>query len=148
MKIVIHEIRNVSEFNMIGYAIEAELRDFDRGIFFVPMEGLPWTSYDPEDVDRPGLLVESLARSEGGNAEITVLPDGLEPKDCPFCHKPVKIRAYNKDDWDVVCDNNQCPVMPELALAWESAKEAVKVWNGEYLDQRPYLFKDDKENTI
>lgn len=74
---------------------------------------------------------------EDAEAKIEKLNEALAiyrvptPRACPFCGGPAEVHQLHKDEWYVVCPNEDCPVNPETNT-FDSEAEAIEAWNNSY----------------
>lgn len=47
---------------------------------------------------------------------------------CPFCNHESKVRNLDWA-WEVLCENENCPVSPQLNDYYKTKQEAVSAWN-------------------
>lgn len=53
----------------------------------------------------------------------------MELKPCPFCGSVGFLYDYHGTDYRVECINNDCPASYMIGAIFESADEAIEVWN-------------------
>lgn len=49
-------------------------------------------------------------------------------KPCPFCGARVAL-IHNERGWSVMCDNDDCKVLPETADTFGTEQAALDAWN-------------------